>query len=292
MTTTPLPPRAGRRCQSLLNTLHASVYFSSECAEEFAKLGVTERPAVNFAHRAGALGPVGPSTVAAVFNSYKPEFIEEYVPEVWRTVAPDEAVDARYRAVDRLLRRVLGEERALSAETAEAAGLALRAVEACAPYGRPLYAAHADLPVPLLDESPHLALWHAATLLREYRGDGHIAVLQDAELTGLDAQVSHTASGRGMSRKWVALTRGWNDEDWAAATERLRSRGLLDADGELTEEGAALRTRLEEETDRLDRAPYEHLGAEGVARLTELTGALVERLAAGGVFPGDLIGKR
>jgi hypothetical protein len=285
----------------MLNTLHASVYFAPECAEEFAKLGVTERPAVNFASRAGAMGAVGPSTVAAVFNSYKPEFIEEYVPAVWRTVAPDDAVDARYRAVDRLLRRLLGEDgedgagsavSALSAETAEAAQLALRAAEACEPYGRPLYAAHADLAVPLLDETPHLALWHAATLLREYRGDGHIAVLQHAELVGLDAQAAHTASGRGMAPKWVSATRGWTDEDWSASRGRLRERGLLDADGELTEKGTALRAEIEEETDRLDRAPYEHLGADGVARLTELTGALVERVAAGGAFPADLFGKR
>ncbi|MBK3581394.1 hypothetical protein JHN63_48075, partial [Streptomyces sp. MBT65] len=174
-------------------------------------------------------------------------------------------------------------------DMAEAARLALRATEACTRPARPLYAAHADLPVP---EEPHLAYFHAATLLREHRGDGHLAALLAAELDGLEALVSHTATGRGMTPKWVFGTRGWNQEEWDAASERLRERGLLDGDGELTEAGTALRTRIETETDRLDRAPYEHLGTEAVVRLTELATGFARRALAAGAFPRDLTGKR
>jgi hypothetical protein len=67
--------------------------------------------------------------------------------------------------------------------------------------------------------------------------------------------VTHTATGKGMTPKWVCATRGWSREDWDAATERLRERGLLDASGDLTERGVALRAEIEDETDRLDRAP-------------------------------------
>lgn len=171
---------------------------------------------------------------------------------------------------------------------AEAARLALRATEACTRHARPLYAAHADLPVP---EQPHLAYWHAATLLREHRGDGHLAALLSAGLDPVEALVSHTATGKGMSPRWVLRTRGWARTDWDAAAGRLRERGLLDDAGELTGAGIALRAELEEHTDRLDSAPYEHLGADGVERLTELGRGFLLAAAGAGAFPEDLIGK-
>jgi hypothetical protein len=289
MTTAVLEPRAGRRCHNPLNSLHAAHYFSPDLGRELAAIGVTHPRAVNFAVRSAALGPVGPGAVTAAFYNYKHELVAEHVPAVWRTAAPERVLAGRGRAFDATLRRLLGEEAVASDEMAEAARLALRATEACSRTARPLYSAHADLPVP---QEPHLAYWHAATLLREHRGDGHLAALMSAELDGLEALVTHTATGRGMTPPWVFTTRGWTQQEWDAAVERLRERGLLDADGELTERGTALREEIEAETDRLDRAPYEHLGAEGVRRLTELAIGFARTAAAAGAYPADLIGKR
>ncbi|MFJ9351649.1 hypothetical protein [Streptomyces sp. NPDC101237] len=288
MTPAVLEPRAGRRCHTLLNSLHATHFFSPELAEELAALGVTHPRAVNFAVRAAALGPVGPGTVTATFYNYKYDLVARHVPAVWRTASPADVLAARARAVDASMRRLLGADAVASAEMAEAAALALRATEACSRSGRPLYAAHADLPVP---EEPHLAYWHAATLLREHRGDGHLATLLAAGLDGLEAVVTHTATGKGMTPKWVLATRGWSRADWDAAVLRLRERGLLDEAGEPTGAGAALRTEIEAETDRLDRAPYAHLGPEGVARLTELAREFAAAALAAGAFPADLVGK-
>ncbi|MFF9813265.1 hypothetical protein [Streptomyces sp. NPDC014006] len=288
MTTAVLAPRAGRRCHNALNTLHAMHYFAPELGKELGALGITHPRGVNFAVRSAALGPVGAGTVAAAFYNYRYDLVAEHVPAVWATAAPADVLAARARAVDGSLRRLLGEEAIASKEMAEAARLALRAAQACSRPGRPLYSAHADLPVP---EEPHLAFWHAATLLREHRGDGHLAVLLAAELDGLEAVVTHTATGKGMTPAWVFTTRGWTRADWDAARARLRGRGLLDASGELTEQGVALRADIEEQTDRLDRAPYEHLGAEDVARLTDLAGAFARTAALAGAFPADLVGK-
>ncbi|MEU6552328.1 hypothetical protein ABZ915_18890 [Streptomyces sp. NPDC046915] len=288
MTTVALDPRAGRRCASALNTLHATLYFSPDLTHELAALGITGFPAMNFAVRAAALGPVGAGTVTATFYNYKHELVSRHVPAVWEAAAPGRVLAARARAADATLRRLLGEEAVASAEMAEAARLALRAAEACSRAGRPLYSAHADLPVP---EEPHLAYWHAATLLREHRGDGHLAALATAGLDGLEALVTHTATGRGTTPKWVFVTRGWSREEWDVAAGRLRERGLLDGEGELAERGVALREEIERETDRLDRAPYEHLGAAGVARLTELGKGFAGAALAAGAFPADLIGK-
>lgn len=288
MTTAALEPRAGRRCHNALNTLHSTHYFSPDLGRELGAVGITHPRAVNFAVRAAALGPVGAGAVTAAFYNYKHELVARHVPAVWRSAAPEQVLAARLRAADATLRRLLGEETVGSPEMAEAARLALRAAEGCARPARPLYSAHADLPVP---DEPHLALWHAATLLREHRGDGHLAALAAAELDGLEALVTHTATGRGMTPKWVFSTRGWTREEWDAAVARLRERGLLDGAGELTERGVALREEIEGETDRLDAAPYARLGAEGVARLTELAGGFARTAAYAGAFPADLLGK-
>ncbi|MFF7187796.1 hypothetical protein ACFZAR_21685 [Streptomyces sp. NPDC008222] len=286
--TTRLPERAARRCHNLINPFHSLHYFSPDLKREMAALGVDHQRAAYFAVRSAAMGAVGAGVVTATFYNFSPELVARHVPAVWETASPAAVLAARARAVDATVRRLLGEEVAAAKETAEAAELALRATEACVPYARPLYAAHADLPVP---QEPHLAFWHAATLLREHRGDGHLAVLLRAELDPMEALVTHGATGMGMSSKWVLATRGWSRADWDAACGRLHERGLLDADGELTEAGSALRREIEAETDRLDRAPYEHLGAEGVARLTELAGALISRAREAGAFPEGLIGK-
>ncbi|MFE0193895.1 hypothetical protein [Streptomyces sp. NPDC059008] len=283
-----LPAQAGRACHHVVNPFHSTHYFAPELPAEMARIGIENRSAGYFACRSAAMGAVGPGTVTATFYNFNHDLVAQHVPHVWSVATPETVLAARLRAADATLRRLLGDEAVESPEMAEAAKLALRATEGCTRHARPLYAAHADLPVP---DAPHLAYWHAATLLREHRGDGHLLALLDAELDGLEALVSHTASGRGMSYRGVMATRGWAEEDWQAAQERLRTRGLLDAEGELTEAGVQLRKDLEVRTDRLDRAPYEHLGAEGVARLTELATGFTTTAMNAGAFPAVLFGK-
>ncbi|MEU3713211.1 SCO6745 family protein [Streptomyces catenulae] len=280
--------RAGRHCHNVVNPFHSTHYFSPDLGAELAEIGVEGRSPGYFAIRSAAMGAVGPGTVTATFYNFHHTLVARHVPAVWDVVTPEAALAARLRAVDRTLRRLLGEELLTSPEMAEAAELALRAAEAGGRGARPLFAAHADLPVP---DAPHLAYWHGATLLREHRGDSHLIALVGAELDGLEALVTHNASGRGMSYLGIMRTRGWSAEEWAAAQERLRGRGLLDADGELTEAGIGLRKELEDTTDRLDRAPYAHLGAAGVARLTELGGAFTQAAMAAGAFPAELFGR-
>ncbi|MFE1575966.1 SCO6745 family protein [Streptomyces fradiae] len=291
MTTTapsPLPPRAVRRCAHPLNLFHASVYFSPEYAEELAAAGVKDPHAAYFAGRAAALGAVGAGAVTGTFYNFSHALVARHLPAVWESASPADALAARLRAADRTVRRLLGDA-ADSTAMAEAAELALRAVEACTRHARPLYAAHADLPVP---DAPHLAYWHAATLLREHRGDAHFAALLTSGLDPLESLVAHGATGAGASTGWVLASRGWVRADWDAAVERLRGRGLMDGEGALTEAGAALREEVEDLTDRMDTAPYAHLGETGVARLTELARGFLATAAEAGAFPGGLTGRR
>lgn len=257
---------------------------------ELGKLGFEDPSAVYFATRAAAFGPVGAGTVTATFYNFNPALVAEHVPAVWSVASPEQVLGARLRAADATLRRLLGEEIIASDEMAEAARLALRATEACTPHARPLYAAHAELPVP---DEPHLAFWHAATLLREHRGDAHLAALLAAGLDPVESLVSHTATGKGMAIRWILSSRGWRRTDWEAASDRLRERGLLVAGEELalTDAGTALRAEVEEATDRMDTAPYEHLGAEGVERLTELGRGFLFTAASNGAFPSEATGR-
>ncbi|MEV7525564.1 hypothetical protein [Streptomyces sp. NPDC091371] len=286
MTMTHLPERVGRRCQEALNSLHSTVYFSPDLPDHLAGHGIDDPMAAYLAGRSAALGPAGPGVVTAAFYGFRHELVARHIPWVWTRVSHTTVVELRLRSADATLRRHLGEAALSAPETAEAAELALRAARAGDRAGRPLYSAHADQPVP---EEPHLALWYAATLLREHRGDSHIAALQNAELTGLDALVSHSASRDGMPKEIVMAKRGWTEEDWAGAEDRLRARGLMDGHGRLTSSGVQLREDLEAETDRLDRAPYEALGAEGAARLTGIVGRLAGLAAANGAFPAELL---
>jgi hypothetical protein len=274
MTSSSLPERAERRCHNLLNPFHSAHYFSPDLGRELGTVGVEHPSAAYFAVRAAAMGPVGPGVVTATFFNFRHELVARHVPGVWETASPAVVLAARERVVDATLRRLLGEELIGSKEVAEAAELALRATEACVRTARPL------------------ALWHAATLLREHRGDGHLTVLLGAGLDPVEALVSHTATGKGMSPKWMLGTRGWTRADWEAARGRLQERGLVDGEGELTRAGVALREDIETATDRLDRAPYEHLGAAGVERLTELLGGIVPTMLGAGAFPEGMIGKK
>ncbi|WBB61375.1 hypothetical protein O7599_02100 [Streptomyces sp. WMMC500] len=285
---TSLPPRAGRRCQQVLNPLHSAIYFAPEFTEEFAGIGIDGWHAAYFTARSAAMGPVGPGVVTATFYNYSHRLAAQHLPAAWTAADPDTVLAARLRVADAVLRRLLGEETIASPELAEAAELAQRAAAGGERAGRALYAAEEEQPVP---DAPHLVLWHAATRLREHRGDSHNAVLAHAGLDGLESQVTHTASGFGFTPGFAQYSRGWDAEEWAAAQERLRARGLLTGDGELTEAGTELRKGLEDETDRVDLGPYAGLGAAGVARLTELATGYTSAALAAGAMPKDIFGK-
>jgi hypothetical protein len=99
-----------------------------------------------------------------------------------------------------------------------------------------------------------MVLWHAVTLLREFRGDGHVAALVGAELDGCEALVTHAASGA-IGVDVLRRSREWPQEEWDAASRRLRERGLLAADGTFTDEGHRVRAWVEERTDGLAQRP-------------------------------------
>jgi len=260
---------------------HGIVYVAREREPVYGRLGLEPGAMWYFATRAAALGPASPDLVRATFyDFFSPHVVHGVIPEAWRRAAPERIVGARLAVVDAALRRLLG-PRVDGPELAEAAELAREAAAACPPAGRPLFGAHAALPWPV---DPHLVLWHAQTLLREFRGDGHVASLLGAGVSGMEAHITYEAAGA-MPHGVLQATRGWSDAEWEAGRSRLRERGWLDGAHHLTEAGRRARDEVERRTDELAMAPWRHLGAAACARLRELAGPLSEVLVASGEFP-------
>jgi hypothetical protein len=276
------------RAHRAIDPLHSQLYFAPEQDEHLAAVGLKPGRMAYFAGRAAPMGAVGAGVVTATFYNFSPSLVAHMIPRAWTLAAPGQVIAARFDAARASLTRLLGEEVAAAPEVAELAGLLRLACADLSPEARPLYAAHADLPWP---EEPLVALWHGATLLREHRGDGHVAVLLHAGLNGLEALISHSATGRGFTEAAAKATRGWSDDQWADGCSALADRGLLDGD-RLTEEGEDLRRRIELQTDALAADPWLSLGAERTARVVELGKGFSRRLAEAGAFGGGIFAGR
>jgi hypothetical protein len=268
-----------RRMWCLLEPIHAVVYFAPELTDRYRAAGLKGFWMGYFAGRSAAFGAASPEVVLATFFNFHDSMVRRALPDAWSYSTPEAVLRARTEGAGAALRRALGDEVAAGADLAEAAELAAEAAGACSPEGRALFAAHASLQWP---EDPVLRLWHAATLLREHRGDGHVAALFEAGVDGLESHVLMVASGA-VSRELIQTARGWPDEDWQAASSRLGQRGLVDGAGQLTEQGARLRARVEATTDRLAAGPWEHLGAARTDRLAALLAPMAETVAAADV---------
>lgn len=272
-------PELARKMWRTLEPFHGIVYFTPHAASEYEKLGIHGRDGY-FASRAAALGAASAELVISTFYNFHPSLVHHAIPAVWKTSSPEAILGARLRAADAALRDCIGDGVA-SDEMGVAAELAERAARRAAVIGRPLFAAHASLPWPT---EPHLVLWHAITLLREFRGDGHIAALVASGLDGCEALVTHgSVEDNGVSEEVLQRSRAWPDGEWQAAKDRLTARGLYEAGG-LSPAGVELRATIEEMTDRAAIDPWNALRDEEAERLRSLVRPWSRAIVASGTF--------
>ena len=250
-----------RRLWTVLEPVHAVVYFAPETRERYAALGLKGFWMGYFATRSAPLGVVSPAVVTATFFGFHPAMVGRALPDAWERTTPEAAWAARQDVARAAL------DRLVEGDVGEAATIARAAAEACRPHGRPLFAAHQALPWP---DDPVLALWHAATLLREHRGDGHVAALVAAGLDGCEAHVTMTD----VPREHLQPNRGWSDDDWSAAIRRLAGRDLR-----------AIRAEVEAATDDAADAPWAAIGDEATDSLHALLLPLARRIFASGAVP-------
>lgn len=269
-----------RTAWSALEPYHALIYFAPEGRAAYAAAGLKGFWMGYFASRAAPMGAVSAHVVTATFFNFHPQMVARAIPDAWRFSTPERVLQARYQIADAALRRLLGEQ-ITSAEVEEAAELAKQAALACPVAGRALFAAYCDVPWPT---EPHLVLWHAATLLREFRGDGHVAALLAEGFDGCEAHVTLVGTGA-VPRETIQPHRGWSNDEWEAAQQRLQQRGLLDEHARLTSAGQALRQAIEDRTDLLARPPWEHVGEAKSARLISLARELSTAIVQQGGIP-------
>src|ERR671910_847532 len=261
-----------RRMFELVEPIGVIPYSADEPNEAMFALGFTNYWDTYFAGRAAPLGLATAEVVDALFYNFAPGEVARHIPKVWRTTTPEAAITARQAGCVKALRRILGDH-VDSPAFARAADLLIKAATSAPFEGRPMYAALRAIPIP---DDVVARLFHAASLLREHRGDGHIAALMIEGVGGLEAHVLF-ALDMGMPAEKFGRIHHLPAAQLAALADGMKARGLIADDGGFTPAGRETKQRIEALTDELAVAPYLILDA---AEMDELTAALEPLTAA------------
>ena len=257
--------------------MHAVTYFAPEARNAFDGLGFQGFWMGYFAARSAPLGHVAPDVVTATFYNFAPERVAKALPAAWAIATPADALQARIQSAVAALRRYGVTED----EADTAAELAAKAARSAPLDGRPLFAANTALDWP---DEPLARLWHAVTLLREHRGDGHVAVLATHQVSGRECNVLHAAAGR-VPQAMIMRARDYDDKQWNHYRDRLSRRGLLDGDGQLTDAGRGLKQRIEDTTDSMALSALDALDDDEVEALFLALTPITRKVVAGGDVP-------
>lgn len=246
-----------------IELVHVPVYFAPEAKAAYEAIGLKGYWMGYTASRSAALGAAAAPVVTALFHGFSPSIIERALPSAWQRATPADILAVRYDLARSTLRPSSDDHD--TAAIARELSLMTRGLDFA---GRALAAAHYSVPAPedTLDQ-----LWHAATVLREYRGDCHISILTAAGLNGVTSNVLAAASGH--VRPDQQALRGWTDEQWQAGVDELSVRGWVDRDGTITPTGKAAREQIEDTTDRVCAAGVDR---EATARSITVEARLVE----------------
>jgi hypothetical protein len=271
-------PETARRLFDRFEPVHAVTYFTPEARSAFTAVGFRAFWMGYFAARSAPLGSVPTPVVTAIFYNFAPSHVARALPAAWEFASPADALRARETSALAALNRcgVTADE-----TTATAARLLEKAARSAPFEGRPPYAANLALPWP---EEPVAKLWHATTLLREQRGDGHVALLVSTGISGRECNVLHAVADR-VPRDFIVRSRQYDDDEWRACVERLVERGVLDENEALTPEGDALKRQLEHATDRLALAAFDSLDDDELELLFRALTPLTRKVLAGGDIP-------
>lgn len=276
-----------RHAYQALEPLHLVAYFGPRVGEVSKQEGLGFYPAY-VGLRGAPLGACSPAVVTAAFYNWNPAVIEKGWQEALSTHTPEQLLAARERIADLALTDVLGELRG-SDQLPRIVDRLTAVLAKGEKSGRTLGAANLGLD---RHTEPHVALWQATATWREWRGDGHIGALVANGLSAVEALVFHESEhpdpsvkgllGRAVTQK----TRSWSDEQWTDAADRLRSRGLLEADADrLTAAGADLYQLIEDQTD--DASASVWAGVDDAEELFAAVRPFVKTVIDSGWLPGS-----
>jgi hypothetical protein len=271
-------PRLARRFFDRFEPVHAVTYFAPECRRALDDLGFPAFWMGYFAARSAPLGAIPASVVTALFYNFHPDQVAKALPAAWEFCTPEDTLQTRLRAAAAALRRYgVSDAAGLHA----AADLCAQVAKSAPVDGRALAAANAAVPWP---EDPLEKLWQATTVLREQRGDGHIAALVAAGITGRQSNILHCAAG-GVPAEFIKASRRYDDDEWQLQTQSLADRGLMRPDGSLTDAGRDLKEHLESRTDAVALSALECLDDAQIETLFQTLTPITRLVVAGGDVP-------
>ncbi|MFD4636686.1 MarR family transcriptional regulator [Lentzea sp. NPDC058436] len=270
--------RTARRMFELLEPICLVTYFADEIGEEMTALGHRNYWAGYFASRAAPLGRVPAEVVHAAFYSFAEGEAARHIPSAWETIPPETSWAAWRRGSVTALRRILG-DLASSPGLERAADLTTKAAVSAPTAGRVMYAGMRTLEVPA---DPVARLWHSATMLREHRGDGHVAALVTSGIGGTEAHIVSAIAMGIHPPESFGRVHHLPAKRLAEVMNGLRARGLVTADGHFTDLGREVRQRVEDLTDELAAPPYDALPAAELDELVAELSPITARLQAAG----------
>lgn len=257
--------------------MHAVTYFAPEARSALDSLGYRGFWMGYFAARSAPLGSVPADVVTAAFYNFAPARVAKALPAAWDVAPPEAALKARRESAVAALDRC-GVTQHEAATVADLVSEATRDLEV---GGRVLFAANQALPWP---QEPLARLWHAATLLREHRGDGHVAVLTAHGVSGRECNVLHAAAGK-VPAEMIMRSRDYDESQWAQLQGQLQQRGVLDASGELTAAGSDLKRDIEDDTDAVALPALAALDDDEVEALFQALTPITRKVVAAGDIP-------
>lgn len=267
-----------RRLFGRLEAVHTVAYFAPHVLEVQQQHGFTDRSIGYVAARSAPLGMVPAEVVTALFYSFSHTSIARAIPDAYAIQAPSDTVSMTLGAVGDVLGSLFADVHDLADIADEAYAAAMLHPLAGAPLG----AAWASVPV---SPNPAVKLWQAATVIREVRGDNHIALLMVNQLDPVEAHLS-TRGDTPKLREIIGQQRLITDDAFDDAVARLKRRGLLNPDGSLSAAGEAFRQQIESDTDRLMVDPWVAFGADRADALLERLDPLVARIIDAKLVPG------
>jgi hypothetical protein len=266
-----------RRLRDACEPVAMHAVWSRQTNERLAQLGLDFLTSY-VGGRGASLGEPAGAVVAAAFAWFEPSLVITLWEAARSAVAHDRLVQARDESTVASLREVLAGE-----DPGEVASLLADAAEAADGMGRPLFSGRRADGRPA--DAVH-RLWWACDLVREHRGDSHVAASAAAGLNAVEMNIL-TELWIGMPLLSYTATRGWPADAMQRAVARLESRGWVDDDG-LTDEGRAARLSIEQRTDDQEQPIAAALGD----RFEEICGRLNhwgQLCIEAGAFPPDIL---
>ena len=271
-----------RTLRNVCEPIGANVYFAPEAHQRYTALGLNGMSGY-FSSRGASLGRPSGMVVASAFGVFSPAIVVPAIDAGWAATTPEAILQARYDGATASLRRLLPE--ASDGDMLRAVELLQRGLADAEHAGHPLYSGLRSLPFP---EEPVGQLWRMCDMVREHRGDSHIAVWTRAGVRPIEIQLMSELQ-MGIPLKTYSLTRGWTVEQMDAAIAGMREKGWMDGDA-FSAAGRDFRERIEADTDAMETGIVDAIGPdfdELIALLRPWAAAIVSIGISGGGYPGD-----